>query len=138
MNWRGRARRCREPPLALIRLQWWREVVEGARRRHEVAEPLAGAIEAGELGRPELLALIDAREIEAEPTIDTLEAWRAICWEMPAGWRSPPAGCWARPTPRSFVQRAPPMASQAYCATYPHTRGRDVACCLTMCCRSTD
>ena len=36
-----------EPPLALIRLQWWREVVEGARRRHEVAEPLAAAIEAG-------------------------------------------------------------------------------------------
>ena len=66
-----------EPPLALIRLQWWREVVEGARRRHEVAEPLAGVIEAGELGRPELLALIDARAIEAEPTIDTLEAWRA-------------------------------------------------------------
>ena len=38
-----------EPPLALIRLQWWREVVEGARRRHEVAEPLPAAIEAGAL-----------------------------------------------------------------------------------------
>src|ERR1700730_69402 len=36
-----------EPPLGLIRLQWWREVVEGARRRHEVAEPLTAAIEAG-------------------------------------------------------------------------------------------
>jgi phytoene synthase len=66
-----------EPPLALIRLQWWREIVEGARRRHEVAEPLIGAIEAGELDRAELLALIDAREIEAEPAIDTLQAWRA-------------------------------------------------------------
>lgn len=65
-----------EPPLALIRLQWWREVVEGAWRRHEVAEPLAAAIEAGELDRADLLALIDAREIEAEPAIETLQAWR--------------------------------------------------------------
>ena len=31
----------REPGLALIRLQWWREVVEGAVRQHEVARPLA-------------------------------------------------------------------------------------------------
>ena len=29
------------------------------------------------LDRADLLALIDAREIEAEPAIDTLEAWRA-------------------------------------------------------------
>jgi 15-cis-phytoene synthase len=66
-----------EPPLALIRLQWWREVVEGARRRHEVAEPLAAAIDAGELDRADLLALIDGREVEAEPAIETLQAWRA-------------------------------------------------------------
>jgi 15-cis-phytoene synthase len=66
-----------EPPLGLIRLQWWREVVEGARRRHEVAEPLAAAIDAGELDRADLLPLIDAREVEAEPAIETLQAWRA-------------------------------------------------------------
>jgi phytoene synthase len=64
-----------EPPLALIRLQWWREVVEGAPRRHEVAEPLVAAIDAGALDRSDLLALIDAREIEAEPSIETLQAW---------------------------------------------------------------
>jgi 15-cis-phytoene synthase len=64
-----------EPPLALIRLQWWREVVEGAVRRHDVAEPLAAAIVAGQLDRGDLLALIDAREIEAEPSIETLQAW---------------------------------------------------------------
>jgi 15-cis-phytoene synthase len=64
-----------EPPLALIRLQWWREVVEGAPRRHEVAEPLAAAIAAGGLDRSDLLALIDAREIEAERAIETLQAW---------------------------------------------------------------
>jgi 15-cis-phytoene synthase len=65
-----------EPPLALIRLQWWREVVEGARRRHEVADPLVAAIDSGELHRSDLLALIDAREVEAEPTIETLAGWR--------------------------------------------------------------
>ena len=58
-----------EPPLALIRLQWWREVVEGAYRRHQVAEPLAAAIEAGALDREPLLAMIDAREVEVEPAI---------------------------------------------------------------------
>jgi phytoene synthase len=65
-----------QPPLALIRLQWWREVVEGAQRRHEVAEPLLAAIDRGELDRDDLAALIDAREIEAEPCIETLSAWR--------------------------------------------------------------
>lgn len=64
-----------EPPLALIRLQWWREVVEGAGRRHEVAEPLLAAIEEGALDRSGLLAMIDAREAEAEPAIETLPAW---------------------------------------------------------------
>jgi phytoene synthase len=65
-----------QPPLALIRLQWWREVVEGAQRRHEVAGPLLAAIDKGELDRDDLAALIDAREIEAEPCIETLSAWR--------------------------------------------------------------
>ena len=65
-----------QPPLALIRLQWWREVVEGAQRRHEVAEPLRAAIDRGELSANDLLALIEAREIEAEPSVETLDAWR--------------------------------------------------------------
>src|SRR5271166_6483085 len=50
-----------EPPLALIRLQWWREVVEGADRRHEVAEPQRVAIQAGDLDRGDLLSLIAMR-----------------------------------------------------------------------------
>jgi 15-cis-phytoene synthase len=65
-----------EPPLALIRLQWWREVVEGARRRHEVAEPLTAALEEGSLDRRDLLALTEAREIEAEPALETQQAWQ--------------------------------------------------------------
>jgi 15-cis-phytoene synthase len=66
-----------EPMLALIRLQWWRETVEGTHRRHEVAEPLEAAISAGDLERTDLLALIDAREIEADPAIKTRDDWRA-------------------------------------------------------------
>ncbi len=66
-----------EPMLALMRLQWWREVVEGARRRHEIAGPLGAALDAGELRADDLASLIDAREIEAEPAVATLDAWRS-------------------------------------------------------------
>lgn len=64
-----------EPPLALIRLQWWREVVEGARRRHEVADPLSDVIDAGLLRPDDLLPLIEARELEADPAFETLADW---------------------------------------------------------------
>jgi phytoene synthase len=67
---------AREPGLALIRLHWWREVVEGAARRHEVAGPLRACIEAGELPVAALLRMIDAREEEAEPP-ETVAAFLA-------------------------------------------------------------
>lgn len=67
---------AREPTLALIRLQWWREVVQGAGRQHEVATPLAHALAAGMLHRPDLLAMIEGREIETDPSIPTTDAWR--------------------------------------------------------------
>jgi len=54
------------PMLALIRLQWWREVAEGARRRHDVAGPLGDALDSGALHAPDLLAMIDGREAEAD------------------------------------------------------------------------
>jgi 15-cis-phytoene synthase len=69
----ARAREAaREPMLALIRLQWWREAIEEAAagkppRRHEVAEPLAQAIAEGALDPADLLGLVDAREAEAAP-----------------------------------------------------------------------
>src|SRR5439155_24915838 len=44
--------------------------------RHEVAEPLGDATAAGLLARDDLLALLEAREVEAEPSIDTINAWR--------------------------------------------------------------
>lgn len=65
-----------QPMLALIRLQWWREVVEGADRRHEVATPLAEALSSGALPRAPLLEMIAGREAEAEDAPATIEDWR--------------------------------------------------------------
>jgi 15-cis-phytoene synthase len=64
------------PMLALIRLQWWREVVEGVAKSHEVATPLTRLLETGVLDRDELLGLVDAREAEVDE-IATLADWRA-------------------------------------------------------------
>jgi 15-cis-phytoene synthase len=58
-----------EPMLALIRLQWWREVVEGQRKKHDIATPLRDAIEAGLFDAADLAALIEAREAEADAEI---------------------------------------------------------------------
>ena len=80
-----------EPILALIRLHWWREVVEGARRAHEVAGPLGAALDAGVLHAPDLLAMIAAREAEAEPAIATGAAWQAYV-EGTAGMLAVAAG----------------------------------------------
>jgi phytoene synthase len=64
-----------EPGLALIRLQWWREVVEGAVRRHEVAAPLRAAIAAGALPHNALLDMVAARETAVEG-VATVDSWR--------------------------------------------------------------
>lgn len=65
-----------QPLLALIRLQWWREVVDGVRRRHEVASPLGEALDQGLLAAGDLRAMIDAREIECDETIPDLATWQ--------------------------------------------------------------
>ena len=52
-----------EAMMALIRLQWWREVVEGVRKAHEVATPLSGLLESGVLDPADLLSMLDAREV---------------------------------------------------------------------------
>jgi phytoene synthase len=65
-----------EPPLALIRLQWWREVVAGEPKRHAIATPLHAAIAAGDLRADDLLPLIDARDQEAYGAFTTLDDWR--------------------------------------------------------------
>src|SRR5580698_1748258 len=65
-----------EPHLALVRLHWWREIILGERRRHEVATPLAALLDAGRLAPDALLPVVDAYETEAEPCIETLSQWR--------------------------------------------------------------
>jgi phytoene synthase len=68
----ARAREAASNPIAaLIRLQWWREAIEDAAarrpaRRHEVAGPLQAAIADGALDVSALLAMVAAREVEAE------------------------------------------------------------------------
>ena len=58
------------PMLALIRLQWWREIAEGARRRHEVAGPLGEALDEGRLLAADIIGMIEGREAEAEGVED--------------------------------------------------------------------
>ena len=74
-----------EPMVGQIRLQWWREAIEGLYagdvRPHEVVRPLAEAIDRFALGRALFDRLIDAREadLDATPpaTYDDLERYAA-------------------------------------------------------------
>jgi phytoene synthase len=54
-----------EPTLALIRLAWWREVIEGAEKKHEIATPLSAALRENVFTQDDLAALIEARTAEA-------------------------------------------------------------------------
>ncbi|MBP0443928.1 squalene/phytoene synthase family protein [Roseomonas sp. SSH11] len=63
---------AREPMMALIRLQWWRDTIEEAMagkppRRHEVAGPVAVALQEGRLDPGALLRMAEAREAEEPP-----------------------------------------------------------------------
>lgn len=91
-----------EPHLALIRLHWWREVLEGARKRHEVATPLAALLESGRLAPEALLPIIDAREVEAEPVIETLDVWRDWLLGGDGGVAAAAAGLLGCPDPAPF------------------------------------
>ena len=72
----ARAREAaREPMMALIRLQWWREVVEGTRKLHEVATPLSALIEAKALDPADLLSVLDAREVTELQTVAEWREW---------------------------------------------------------------
>ena len=61
--------------LALMRLQWWREVVEGVEKPGELANPLQALLREGKLQAPALLAMIEAREREVDGDIPTEAAW---------------------------------------------------------------
>jgi phytoene synthase len=66
----------REPMVGRMRLQWWRDSIEGiyagSVRRHAIVEPLAHAIARHDLSRTTLDRLIDARESDMidEPPAD--------------------------------------------------------------------
>ena len=79
-----------EPMLGEIRLQWWREVIEGiydyiddkenvSLRQHDVIEPLAKAIEDHKLPKNIFIEIIDGRTDDIYPenpkTIDDLEIY---------------------------------------------------------------
>jgi len=68
---------AREPTLALIRLQWWREVVEGAPKRHEVATPLRQLLESRAVAPPALLSMIESREDAVTAPAPTIAAFLA-------------------------------------------------------------
>jgi NADH dehydrogenase [ubiquinone] 1 alpha subcomplex assembly factor 6 len=65
-----------EPAIGQIRLQWWREALEGVEagrpRAHEVAIPLAEAVERGGLRPQRLYAIIEVREadLDEDPPAD--------------------------------------------------------------------
>lgn len=92
-----------EPMLGQIRLQWWREALDGIYgrrpRRHDVIEALAAAILAFQLPRPLLDGMIDAREDTLERSPADLEGlirhadrtggaladlWLRVVWPDPA------------------------------------------------------
>lgn len=68
------------PMAGLIRLQWWRDVIEspeqGRQSRHEIAVALADLLESGVVRKAPLLTLIDAREAELCRLADWT-AWRS-------------------------------------------------------------
>jgi 15-cis-phytoene synthase len=64
-----------EPAIALMRLAWWREVVEGKAKSHEIAVPLQAALNRNPQLASDLSQMIDAREAETDPAIATLSDW---------------------------------------------------------------
>lgn len=73
----------REPMLARIRLEWWREAVAeatgtGTPRGQPVAEALAETARRHGLARDALTALIDAREEEIEGPLDVVRTGHAL------------------------------------------------------------
>jgi phytoene synthase len=116
-----------EPTLALIRLNWWREVLDGARKRHEVATPLADAVAQGLLVPADLHALIDAREAVIESPPETVSSWWTALRQGPGGLAVAAARLLEAPEPDAYrafgaaygaaglLRAWPALASQRYC-----------------------
>src|SRR6202000_69229 len=65
------AESVREPMLGAIRLEWWRETVEGAAkgapRNHDVARGLAALFATGRVGVSDFESLIAPRRVDSPP-----------------------------------------------------------------------
>jgi phytoene/squalene synthetase len=73
----------REPMLARIRLEWWREAVgaaagAGKPRAQPIVESLSETVRRHKLAPEQLVALIDAREEEIDGPLDVLRAGHAL------------------------------------------------------------
>ena len=73
----------REPMLARIRMEWWREAVgevsgAGKPRAQPVVESLSETVRRHRLSAQDLIALIDAREEEIDGPLDVLRAGHAL------------------------------------------------------------
>src|SRR5215470_1495192 len=73
----------REPMLARIRLEWWREAVgeaagAGKPRAQPIVESLSETVRRHDLAPETLVALIDAREEEIDGPLDVLRAGHAL------------------------------------------------------------
>jgi len=88
------------PALALIRLQWWREIVEGAERRHEVATPLQALLANGRLAAAPLQNMIAARESDVEEPPATMADFTARLMQGPGALAMAASTLLAPPAPR--------------------------------------
>src|SRR5262245_18378658 len=73
----------REPLLARIRLQWWRDAVseaagQGKPRAQPIVESLSETVRRHHVAPEKIVALIDAREEEVEGPLDVLRAGHAL------------------------------------------------------------
>jgi phytoene/squalene synthetase len=73
----------REPMLARIRLEWWREAVTeaagtGKPRAQPIVEALSESVRRHGLMRDPLVALVDAREDEVDGALDVLRTGSAL------------------------------------------------------------
>jgi phytoene synthase len=81
----GRTRTVtREPMMARIRLQWWREAVAEAAgdaqpRAQPIVESLSETVRRHGLAAQDLVALIDAREEEIDGPLDVVRTGHALC-----------------------------------------------------------
>ena len=125
------------PPLALIRLQWWREVADGARRAHDVAGPLGAALDAGVVLAAEIHAMVDAREAEADDVPD-FAAWQALVRGTAGGLAVAQARVLGADP--AAMARVGELAAGLWCrgpafATSRFWRGGVAACCRWTCWR---